>query len=107
LDLKDINGKPIIRGLLAAATSLPEKPEGWFHYQWPVPDGLLPRWKSSYVQLVQAPDGTEYIIGSGMYNDRMEKEFVSHMVDDAAGQIEKEGEVAFEKLYDPAGPYLV
>ena len=107
LDLLDVNGKPIIRGLLAAATALPEKQEGWFHYQWPVPDGLLPRWKSSYVQLVQSPDGKEYIIGSGMYNDRMEKEFVSHMVDDAAGQIEKEGEIAFEKFYDPAGPYLV
>ena len=107
LDLKDVNGKPIIRGLLAAATALPEKQEGWFHYQWPVPDGLLPRWKSSYVQLVQSPDGKEYVIGSGMYNDRMEKEFVSHMVDNAAGQIEKEGKDAFDKFYDPAGSFLV
>src|SRR5512136_2222341 len=28
LDLKDINGKPIIRGLIAAATTFPSKPEG-------------------------------------------------------------------------------
>ncbi|HSI70043.1 MAG TPA: cache domain-containing protein [Gillisia sp.] len=107
LDLKDVNGKPIIQGLLAAATALPEKQEGWFHYQWPVPDGLLPRWKSSFVQLVQSPDGKEYVIGSGMYNDRMEKEFVIDMVEDAAGQIQKEGKAAFEKFYDPAGPFLV
>lgn len=107
LDLKDVNGKPIIRGLLAAATDLPEKQEGWFHYQWPVPDGLLPRWKSSFVQLVRAPDGKEYVIGSGMYNDRMEKEFVIDMVEDAAGQIKKEGKAAFNKLYDPSGPFLV
>ena len=107
LDLKDVNGKPIIRGLLAAATTLPEKQEGWFHYQWPVPDGLLPRWKSCFVQLVQSPDGNEYVIGSGMYNDRMEKEFVIDMVEDAAGQIENEGEAAFDKFYDPAGPFLV
>ncbi len=46
-DLKDINGKPIIRGLMEAATALPDRPEGWYHYQWPVPGGLLPRWKSS------------------------------------------------------------
>ncbi len=107
LDLKDVNGKPIIRGLLAAATALPEKQEGWFHYQWPVPDGLLPRWKSSYVQLVKSPEGKEYIVGSGMYNDRMEKEFVTDMIDEAAGKIEKEGKAAFEQFYDPAGPFLI
>ena len=55
LELTDVNGKPIIRGLIAAATTLPDKPEGWYHYQWPVPDGLLPRWKSTYVRLVTAP----------------------------------------------------
>ena len=107
LDLKDVNGKPIIRGLLAAATALPEKQKGWFHYQWPVPDGLLPRWKSSYVQLVKSPEGKEYIVGSGMYNDRMEKEFVTDMIDEAVGKIEKEGKAAFEQFYDPAGPFLV
>lgn len=107
LELKDVNGKPIIRGLLAAATALPEKQEGWFHYQWRVPDGLLPRWKSSFVQLVESPDGKEYVIGSGMYNDRMEKEFVIDMVEEAAGHIEKEGNAAFSRLYDPAGPFLV
>lgn len=107
LDLKDVNGKPIIKGLLATAVALPEKKEGWFHYQWPVPNGLLPRWKSSFVQSVTTPDGKEYIIGSGMYNDRMEKEFVTHMVDEAVGQIETEGKAAFEKFYDPAGPFLI
>ena len=76
LDLKDINGKPIIRGLIDAATALPDKPEGWYHYQWPVPGGLLPRWKSSYVRLVPVPSGKRYVVGSGMYNDRMERAFV-------------------------------
>ena len=76
LDLKDGNGKPIIRGLLGAATMVSGKPGGWYHYQWPVPGGLVPRWKSSYVRLVQAPSGTRYVVGSGMYNDRMERAFV-------------------------------
>src|SRR5512143_125205 len=34
LELKDVNGKPIIRGLIAAATTFPDKPEGWYHYEW-------------------------------------------------------------------------
>jgi signal transduction histidine kinase len=59
LDLKDVNGKPIIRGIIGAATALPSKPEGWYHYQWPVPGGLLPRWKSTYARLVTAPSGRE------------------------------------------------
>lgn len=106
LDLKDINGKPIIQGLIAAATSFPTKAEGWYHYQWPVPGGLLPRWKSSYVRFVQAPSGKSYIVGSGIYNDRMEKAFVVDAVNDAVAQIEKSGKSAFSRFHDPKGPFL-
>ena len=106
LDLKDINGKPIIRGLISAATTLPSKPEGWYHYEFPVPGGLLPRWKSTYVQLVTAPSGKNYIVGSGMYNDRMERAFVVDAVKDAVGQIEKNGEAAFRLFHDPTGPFV-
>ena len=106
LDLKDINGKPIIRDLIGAATTLPSKPDGWYHYQWPVPGGILPRWKSSYVRLVMAPSGKSYVVGSGMYNDRMEKSFVVDEVNDAVGQIEKNGEAAFPLFHDPTGPFI-
>ncbi|MDP1726708.1 MAG: cache domain-containing protein [Bacteroidota bacterium] len=107
INLKDINGKPIVRGLLAAATTFPNKPEGWYHYQWPVPGELLPRWKSSFVRLVNAPSGKSYIVGSGMYNDRMEREFVVDMVKDAVAQIEKNQEEAFKFFHDPSGPFMV
>lgn len=106
LDLKDINGKPIIRGLLGAAMTLPGKPEGWYHYEWPAPGGLLPRWKSSYVRLVRAPSGNSYVVGSGMYNDRMEPPFVVDAVNDAVGQIEQKGTAAFPLLRDPTGPFI-
>ena len=106
LELKDINGKPITRGLLEAATGTPGKAEGWYHYQWAVPGGLLPRWKSSYVRLVKAASGNNYIIGSGMYTDRMEKEFVVNAVKDAVAQIEKKSSSAFPLFYDPTGPFM-
>lgn len=106
LGLKDVNGKPIIQGLIGAATALPDKPAGWYHYQWPVPGGLLPRWKSSYVRLVSAPSGHRYIVGSGLYNDRMERAFVVDAVEEAIGHIEKQGAAAFPLFYDPAGPFL-
>jgi len=107
LNLKDINGKPIIRGLIEAVTAFSDKPEGWYHYQWPIPGGLLPRWKSSYVRLVQAPPGNDYIVGSGVYNDRMERDFAVDMVKHAAGEIDKKGTAAFPLFHDPAGPFIV
>src|SRR5512147_336003 len=106
LDLKDINGKPIILGLLGAAMTFPGKPEGWYHYEWPVPGGLLPRWKSSYVRLVTAPSGNRYVVGSGTYNDRMERTFVVDLVKDAVGQIEKQGTAAFPIFHDPTGRFI-
>jgi signal transduction histidine kinase len=107
LGLKDINGRPIIRGLISAVTTFPDKPEGWYHYQWPVPGEILPRWKSTYVRLVTAPSGKRYIVGAGMYNDRMEKPFVVDAVTSAVAQIEKKGKAAFPLFHDPAGPFLV
>jgi signal transduction histidine kinase len=107
LDLKDVNGKPIIRGLLDAVTKTPGKTEGWYHYQWFVPGGLLPRWKSSYVRLVEAPSGNYFVVGSGMYNDRMERPFVVDAVKTAVEEIEKHGEAAFPSFRDPTSPFLV
>lgn len=106
LGLKDINGKPIIRGLIDAAMAVPGKPEGWYHYEWPVPGGLLPRWKSSYVRLVTAPSGKNYVVGSGMYNDRLERTFVVDAVKNAVGQIEKHGAAAFPLFHDRTGPFI-
>jgi signal transduction histidine kinase len=107
LSLKDVNGKPVVRGLLDAAMSLPAKAEGWYHYQWPVPGGLLPRWKSSFVKLVEAPSGRRYVVGSGSYNDRMERAFVVDLVSDAVGQVERLGTAAFPRFRDPKGPFVV
>lgn len=106
LNLKDVDGRPIIRGLLDAATALSAKPGGWYHYQWPVPGGLLPRWKSTYVRLVEAPSGDRYVVGSGMYDDRMEKSFVVDLVDRAVAKIEADGRAAFPLFHDPAGPFI-
>jgi signal transduction histidine kinase len=106
LDLQDVNGRPIIRGLLHAATSVPDKSYGWYHYEWPVPGGLLPRWKSSYVRLAAAPSGRRLVVGSGVYNDRMERAFVVDMVNLAVGQVETLGEAAFPLFRDRTGPFI-
>jgi signal transduction histidine kinase len=105
ISLTDINGKPIIRGIVGAAT-MPSKPQGWYHYQWFVPGEILPRWKSTYVELVEATSGKSYLIGSGIYNDRMERAFVQDAVKGAVGEIEKNGRAAFPVFRDPKGPFV-
>jgi signal transduction histidine kinase len=107
LGLEDVNGRSIVRGLLDAATAVSEKPYGWYHYEWPVPGGLLPRWKSSYVRLVTTPAGERRIVGAGMYDDRMERAFVVDLVDEAAGLIARMGEDAFGLLRERGGPFRV
>lgn len=107
IDLKDVNGKPIIRGIIGSVTTTPGKTEGWYHYEWPVPGGLLPRWKSTYSQLGMAPSGKRYIVGSGMYNDHMEREFIIDAVREAVGKIEQNYEEAFRLFHDPTGPFMV
>lgn len=107
LELEDVSGKPIIRGLIGAATAFPAKSEGWYHYQWPVPGGLLPRWKSSYVRLVSAPSGKRYVVGSGVYTERMERAFIVDMVTSAIRSVETHGQAAFPLLRDPKGPFIV
>lgn len=106
LDLEDIAGKPVVRGLLDAATMFPDRTEGWYHYQWVAPGGLLPRWKSSFVRQVKLPSGRTCIVAAGMYDDRMERAFVVDLVDSAVAAIEKEGRAAFERLRDPKGPFF-
>lgn len=107
LQLKDIKGKPIIRGLIDTATLSPNKPQGWYHYQWPVPGELFPRWKSTYVRLVKTQNGPAYIVGSGMYDDRMERSFVVDLVQHAANEIAKNSVAAYEKFHDPKDEFIV
>src|SRR5688572_2019488 len=106
LELKSINGKSVIRGILNSVTADPKKPEGWFHYQWPAPGGLTPHWKSTYARQVKTPSGKTFIVCSGMYTNRMEKEFVVDMVKAAVSDIEKLGTAAFPLFYDKTGPYM-
>ena len=107
LDLKDINGKPVIRDIIATTTTLPSKTEGWYHYQWPIPGWLFLRWKSTYARLVIAPSGKRYIVAAGIYDDRMQKPFVVDLVKDAVGQIEKNGTAAFPLFRDPTARFMV
>lgn len=106
MKLKDVQDRPIVRGIIASVTTLDEKADGWYHYEWPVPGEILPRWKSTYSRLVMAPSGRSFVVSSGMYNDRMEKSFVVDMVRDAAGLVAQRGKDAFSLFRDRTGRFM-
>ena len=75
-ELRDMNGKPMVR-LVAEVGEKPQKDaSGWVFYLWPDRTQLIPQWKSAYVRKVVTPSGKTYVIGSGVYDLKMEKAFV-------------------------------
>lgn len=104
LDLKDINGKPIGRMFVHIARN--PKHEGWVHYQWPKPGALFPSWKSTYIMQATAPSGKKYLVGSGFYNDTMEKQFIVQAVDSAVELMKKKGTAAFNELRDKRSHFI-
>ncbi len=105
IGLRDLAGKPFIKSFINTATGYASKQEGWSHYVWYKPGEENAMWKTSYVKLVKAPSGKEYIVGSGLYNMKMEKVFVVDVVDEAAALIKKDGRKAFPQLQDPLGDF--
>ncbi|HET19488.1 MAG TPA: hypothetical protein ENO16_02630, partial [Chromatiales bacterium] len=102
--LEDIDGKPIGRMFIEAASS--PSGEGWIHYQWYPPGDPKPIWKSTYVVRVEPPSGKSYLIGSGTYGLPPERAFVSRVVDQAAALLKREGKAGFATLRNKSGPFF-
>lgn len=63
--LKDKNGKRFFVTMNEVVT---EKGQGWVEYMWPTPGTNEVVRKVSFVKKCALPDGTEVVIGSGIYN---------------------------------------
>jgi len=105
LELIDVNGKPIVKTILSVAADDADNNEGWVYYQWPEPGTIFSSWKSTFVKCVTAPSGKKYVVCCGLYNMKMEEDFLVRAVDAAAKLIEKEGAAAFPALRDKSGQF--
>ncbi len=99
LNMKDMNGKPLIKFIVDIASD-PNQPNGWVHYLWAERGRIFPEWKTAYVTRVLAPDGKAYAVGSGTFSIRTEKKFMTDLVDSAANLINVKGKDAFNTLLD-------
>lgn len=98
LNLEDVHGKLIIQQFLEVVDN--DKNAGWCHYEWPKIRGGKNAWKSAYLIKVKSPSGKEYIVGSGLYNMKMERELIVDIVNEAVDLIEEKGKEAFIILQD-------
>lgn len=103
LNFRDIDGRPVIQIITDIGKSPAKDASGWAFYKWEVPWlASFPQWKSSYIRKAIAPDGKVYLIGSGLYNMKIEKAFVEQQVNKAADMLLVEGkQKAFSSLKDP------
>jgi signal transduction histidine kinase len=107
MDLRDMDGKPVVRWI----TEIGRKPEknahGWIFYLWPDKVQLTPLWKSAYLRKVVRPGDKTYIVGSGIYNIKTERFFVEERVRMAAELLRSRGkEVAFQEFRNRASPFV-
>jgi len=103
-DLKDPNGKPIVQWFIRKA--LGPGQSGWTHYLWVKPGTNVPLWKTTFTRLANAPSGAIYIVGSGLYNMKMEKTFAVEAVEDATVLIRQMGSKAFPVLKDKTSEFV-
>ncbi|MEI6172421.1 MAG: cache domain-containing protein [Bacteroidota bacterium] len=104
INMKDLNGKPVIGEIVQIASNT-EHPYGWVHYLWMEPGEIYPEYKSSYIMRVTDPAGHVFAIGSGNYNQKAEKIFVSDMVDSACIQLKRTGLDMIPQFLDKSGKY--
>jgi len=106
--LKDMEGRAVVAMLLAIASKPESDASGWFFYLWEGPWHMRPMWKGSYARKAIAPDGKVYLVGSGLYNIKIEKAFIRDSVERAAALIQQLGkEAAFEQLRCTTSPLHV
>ena len=106
MNLKDMNGKPIVREITDIGRRPGAKASGWIFYLWEERAGLNPTWKVSYIRKAIGPDGKIYLVGSGSHNFKIEPVFVKDNVDQAADLLKNRGkEVAFARFRDLASPF--
>jgi signal transduction histidine kinase len=107
LDLRDLNGKPIIQNIVDIGKKPGNDASGWVFYLWENQIQLTPMWKSTYVRKVVAPSGKTYVVGSGLYDIKVERVFIEERVNRAADLLKAEGKAAaFKQFQDPASPFF-
>jgi hypothetical protein len=107
VDLRDADGKPVVQLIADVAKKPGNDASDWVFYLWEDNTQLNPLWKSSYIRKVVAPDGKVYLVGSGLYDMKIEKAWVETRVKMASSLLQAKGKaVAFKQFMDASSPFV-
>ncbi len=105
-ELKDAFGKPYVKQFIQRAMDPKGPGWTWVHYLWHKPGKQPLYWKTSFIKRVKSPQGKVYLVGSGLYNMKMERYFIVEKVEQAADLIKAKGEAAFPALRRRDGQFV-
>lgn len=106
MDLRDMNGKPLIRFITDVCKQRERDAHAWVFYLWHEKNEFDPKWKSAYVRKVVMPDGRVCALGGGHHHLKIEKVMVQENVQSAVDLLMAEGKAsAFKAFLDPASRY--
>ena len=107
MDLKDMNGKQIIRQITNIGRRPAKDASGWVFYLWEDQTQLTPTWKAAYIRKVVTPDLKTYVVGSGSYSIKVEKAFVEERVKRATRLLQSAGKAeAFKRFRNRASSFF-
>src|SRR5262249_8290067 len=101
--IKGAAGRPCGRWGLGA---LAPRDHGGIFYKRARPAGGAPVWKASYLKRVDAASGESFIVGSGVYDLKVDRRFVTELVDMAVARIQEDGRPALKLVRERDGPFV-
>ena len=105
-DLRDMNGKPVVRFVTDIGRQPQRDASGWVFYLWQEQNEFTPKWKSAYIRKLVAPDGRICLIGCGVHHLKIERRVIEENVRQAAALLATGGkERAFREFRDPASRF--
>lgn len=107
INLRDADGKPVVRLITDIAKKPAIDASGWVFYLGEEQTQLIPLWKSSYIRKAVAPDGKIYLVGSGLSNMKIEKKWIEDRVNLACTLLQNRGKTeAFKEFMESSSSFV-
>jgi hypothetical protein len=82
-----------------------ERKQGWLHCQADGPGGMVPRWKTFFVQVVTPEEGGTWLLAGEVITPRVDRRWLIDLADVAVDLVERQGMAGIELFRNGEGPF--